>query len=248
MKKIVVLDGYAMNPGDLSFDGIEALGDCTVYDFTKPGEVLERAKDAEILLSNKTRLTAEAIAALPKLEYIGILATGYNNVDLEAARNRGIVVANVPAYSTASVAQLAFAHILNITMQVQHHSEQVHAGRWVRNRDFCFWDNTLLELAGKTIGVVGFGHTGAATAAIALGFGMKVAAYTSKPQSQLPEGVRSVSLDELFRQSDIVSLHCPLTPETRGMVNAARTNETDGYPDQYQPRTGGRRAGAGRCP
>ena len=137
MKKIVVLDGYAMNPGDLSFDGIEALGDCTVYDFTKPGEVLERAKDAEILLSNKTRLTAETIAALPKLEYIGILATGYNNVDLEAARNRGIVVANVPAYSTASVAQLAFAHILNITMQVQHHSEQVHAGRWVRNRDFC---------------------------------------------------------------------------------------------------------------
>lgn len=222
MKKIVVLDGYAMNPGDLSFAGLEALGDCTVYDFTCPEEVIPRAQDAEMVLTNKTRLTAEMIAAMPKLEYIGVLATGYNNVDIEAARQRGIVVANVPAYSTASVAQLAFAHILNITMQVQHHSEEVHKGRWMRNRDFCFWDNTLIELEGKTIGLVGFGNTGQATAAIALGFGMKVLAYTSKSQDKLPEGVRSVSLDELFSSSDIVSLHCPLTPETRGLVNAER--------------------------
>ena len=222
MKKIVVLDGYAMNPGDLSFAGLEALGDCTVYDFTCPEEVIPRAQDAEMVLTNKTRLTAEMIAAMPKLEYIGVLATGYNNVDIEAARQRGIVVANVPAYSTASVAQLAFAHILNITMQVQHHSEEVYKGRWMRNRDFCFWDNTLIELEGKTIGLVGFGNTGQATAAIALGFGMKVLAYTSKSQDKLPEGVRSVSLDELFSSSDIVSLHCPLTPETRGLVNAER--------------------------
>lgn len=222
MKKIVVLDGYAMNPGDLSFAGLEALGDCTVYDFTRPEEVISRAQDAEMVLTNKTRLTAEMIAAMPKLEYIGVLATGYNNVDIEAARQRGIVVANVPAYSTASVAQLAFAHILNITMQVQHHSEKVHKGRWMRNRDFCFWDNTLIELEGKTIGLVGFGNTGQATAAIALGFGMKVLAYTSKSQDKLPEGVRSVSLDELFNSSDIVSLHCPLTSETRGLVNAER--------------------------
>lgn len=222
MKKIVVLDGYAMNPGDLSFAGLEALGNCTVYDFTRPEEVISRAQDAEMVLTNKTRLTAEMIAAMPKLEYIGVLATGYNNVDIEAARQRGIVVANVPAYSTASVAQLAFAHILNITMQVQHHSEEVHKGRWMRNRDFCFWDNTLIELEGKTIGLVGFGNTGQATAAIALGFGMKVLAYTSKSQDKLPKGVCSVSLDELFSSSDIVSLHCPLTPETRGLVNAER--------------------------
>ncbi len=222
MKKIVVLDGYAMNPGDLSFAGLEALGDCTVYDFTRPEEVISRAQDAEMVLTNKTRLTAEMIAAMPKLEYIGVLATGYNNVDIEAARQRGIVVANVPAYSTASVAQLAFAHILNITMQVQHHSEEVHKGRWMRNRDFCFWDNTLIELEGKTIGLVGFGNTGQATAAIALGFGMKVLAYTSKSQDKLPKGVCSVSLDELFSSSDIVSLYCPLTPETRGLVNAER--------------------------
>lgn len=222
MKKIVVLDGYAMNPGDLSFAGLEALGDCTVYDFTRPEEVISRAQDAEMVLTNKTRLTAEMIAAMPKLEYIGVLATGYNNVDIEAARQRGIVVANVPAYSTASVAQLAFAHILNITMQVQHHSEEVHKGRWMRNRDFCFWDNTLIELEGKTIGLVGFGNTGQATAAIALGFGMKVLAYTSKSQDKLPKGVCSVSLDELFSSSDIVSLHCPLTPDTRGLVNAER--------------------------
>lgn len=222
MKKIVVLDGYAMNPGDLSFAGLEALGNCTVYDFTRPEEVISRAQDAEMVLTNKTRLTAEMIAAMPKLEYIGVLATGYNNVDIEAARQRGIVVANVPAYSTASVAQLAFAHILNITMQVQHHSEEVHKGRWEHNRDFCFWDNTLIELEGKTIGLVGFGNTGQATAAIALGFGMKVLAYTSKSQDKLPKGVCSVSMDELFRSSDIVSLHCPLTPDTRGLVNAER--------------------------
>lgn len=222
MKKIVVLDGYAMNPGDLSFAGLEALGNCTVYDFTRPEEVIPWAQEAEMVLTNKTRLTAESIAALPKLEYIGVLATGYNNVDIEAARQRGIVVSNVPAYSTASVAQLAFAHILNITMQVQHHSEEVHKGRWEHNRDFCFWDNTLIELEGKTIGLVGFGNTGQATAAIALGFGMKVLAYTSKSQDKLPKGVCSVSLDELFSSSDIVSLHCPLTPETRGLVNAER--------------------------
>lgn len=220
--KIVVLDGYAANPGDLSWDELKKLGECVVYDRTSPGELLERAEGAEILLTNKTLLTAADLEALPDLKYIGVLATGYNVVDTEAARRRGIVVTNIPAYSTASVAQMVFAHLLNIAQQVQHHSEQVRAGRWTRNADFCFWDTPLIELQGKKIGIVGLGHTGYATARIAIGFGMEVYAYTSKSHLQLPPEIHKRELDELFSECDVVSLHCPLTESTRGLVNADR--------------------------
>ena len=220
--KIVVLDGYAANPGDLNWDELKALGECTVYDRTAPDEVLGRAAGAEIVLTNKTVIDAGHIDALPALKYIGVLATGYNIVDVDAAKAHGIIVTNIPAYSTASVAQMAFAHLLNITLQVQHHSEEVHKGRWTRSKDFCFWDTPLIELRGKKLGIVGLGHTGMATARIALGFEMEVCAYTSKSPLQLPHGIKKMELDELFAQCDVVSLHCPLTDATREMVNARR--------------------------
>lgn len=220
--KIVVLDGYAANPGDLNWDELKALGECTVYDRTAPDEVLERAAGAEIVLTNKTVINAGHIDALPELKYIGVLATGYNVVDIDAAKAHGIIVTNIPAYSTASVAQMVFAHLLNIASQVQHHSEEVHKGRWTQSKDFCFWDTPLIELRGKKLGIVGLGHTGMATARIALGFEMEVCAYTSKSPLQLPHGIKKMELDELFAQCDVVSLHCPLTDATREMVNARR--------------------------
>lgn len=220
--KIVVLDGYAANPGDLCWDELKALGECVIYDRTAPEEVLERAAGATIVLTNKTVLTAAQIDALPELKYIGVLATGYNIVDIEAARTRGIVVTNIPSYSTPSVAQMVFAHILNIAIQVQHHSEEVHKGRWTNSKDFCFWDTPLIELRGKKLGIVGLGHTGYSTARVAIGFGMEVHAYTSKSAFQLPPEIRKMELDELFRECDIISLNCPLTESTRNMVNAER--------------------------
>lgn len=221
--KIVVLDGYAANPGDLSWDDLKSLGECVIYDRTSSDEVLKRAKNAEILLTNKTVLDRAHMGALPTLKYIGVLATGYNVVDVEAARERGIVVTNIPAYSTDSVAQLVFAHILNIAQQVQHHAEEVRRGKWVQSPDFCFWDTPLLELCGKKLGVVGLGHTGYQTARIALGFSMQVMAYTSKPQTQLPSDIQKAdSLEQLFSECDIISLHCPLTEATRFLVNAER--------------------------
>lgn len=223
--KIVVLDGYAANPGDLSWNGLEKLGDVTVYDRTSPGELIERAKDAEILLTNKVVLDAEALKSLPKLKYVGVLATGYNVVDTTAAHSRGIVVTNIPAYSTDSVAQMVFAHLLNITQRVGHYAEENRKGRWTANPDFCYWDTPLMELAGKTIGIVGLGHTGSATARIALAFGMKVKAFTSKDSSKLPAGIEKASIDEIFAGSDVVSLHCPLTDTTKGLVNAARLRQ-----------------------
>ena len=167
--KIVVLDGYAANPGDLCWEGLKALGECTIYDRTAPEEVLERAAGAEAILTNKVVITAEHIAALPELKYIGVLATGYNIIDIDAARARDIIVTNIPAYSTPSVGQMVFAHILNITQQVQHHSEEVHKGRWTNSPDFCFWDTPLIELLGKKIGLIGLGQTGYNTARIAIG-------------------------------------------------------------------------------
>ncbi len=220
--KIVVLDGYAMNPGDLSWEELKKAGDCVVYDRTAPDEVMERARGAEVLLTNKTALRAEHIEALPDLKYIGVLATGYNVVDIEAAKKRGIVVTNIPAYSTQSVAQMVFAHILNITNRVEHYAEEVRKGEWTRSRDFSYWDTPLTELDGLKIGIVGLGHTGMAAARIARSFGMEVYAFTSKPQDELPEGITSKTLDELFTSCDIVSLHCPLTPQTRNLVNAER--------------------------
>lgn len=220
--KIIVLDGYALNPGDLSWDGMQALGELTVYERTAPQQVLERSENAEVLITNKTVLSAEHMNALPQLKYIGVLATGYNVVDIEAAKNRNIVVTNIPAYSTMSVAQMVFAHLLHITQRVGYYASENAQGRWANSQDFCYWDTNLIELDGKTMGIVGFGNIGQATARIALAMGMKVMAYTSKSQSVLPEGVQKVSMDELFSMSDVVSLHCPLTQETSGMINSAR--------------------------
>lgn len=220
--KIVVLDGYGLNPGDLSWDAVSQLGELTVYDRTSSEEVIARSAGAEAILTNKTVITAEIMEALPDLKYIGVLATGYNVVNVDAAREKGIVVTNIPAYSTPSVAQMVFAHILNIAQQVQHHSEEVRKGRWTNNADFCFWDTPLIELREKKIGLVGLGHTGYNTARIAIGFGMQVTAYTSKSSLQLPPEIKKRTLDELFSECDIVSLHCPLTDETKELVNAER--------------------------
>ena len=220
--KIVVLDGYGLNPGDLSWDAVSQLDELTVYDRTSSEEVIARSAGAEAILTNKTVITAEIMEALPDLKYIGVLATGYNVVNIDAAREKGIVVTNIPAYSTPSVAQMVFAHILNIAQQVQHHSEEVRKGRWTNNADFCFWDTPLIELREKKIGLVGLGHTGFNTARIAIGFGMQVTAYTSKSSLQLPPEIKKRTLDELFSECDIVSLHCPLTDETKELVNAER--------------------------
>ena len=220
--KIVILDGYTTNSGDLSWDSIKQLGDLTVYDRTSNDQIINRCQYAEAVLTNKVILTAEIISALPKLKYIGVMATGYNVVDIDAARSRGIVVTNVPAYSTASVAQLVFAHLLNIASQVALHDSQVHEGKWVNSVDFCFYAAPLIELDGKQIGIVGLGQIGSAVARIAQAMGMKVAAYTSKSQEQLGDGITKMSLEQLFATSDVVTLHCPLTPDTKYIVNAER--------------------------
>lgn len=220
--KIVVLDGYAANPGDLSWSELEALGDCVVYDRTAPEEVLQRSAGADILLTNKTVIDAGIMEELPDLKYIGVLATGYNVVDVKAAAARGVTVTNIPAYSTSSVAQMVFAHILNIVLHVQGHADAVRNGRWCSSPDFCFWDSPLIELRDRKMGIVGLGHTGYMTARIALGFGMQVYAYTSRSHFQLPPEIHKMELDELFSECDVVSLHCPLTETTRGLVDARR--------------------------
>lgn len=220
--KICVLDGYGLNPGDLSWSGMEALGDLVVYDRTSPSELMERSAGAEVLITNKTVITAEHMKALPQLKYIGVLATGYNVVDIDAAKAQGIVVTNIPAYSTHSVAQMVFAHLLNITQRVGYYAEENTQGRWSNNADFCYWDTELVELSGKKMGIVGFGNIGQATARIAQAFGMEVCVVTSKDASALPAGMKKMELDELFASCDVVSLHCPLTPSTKEMVNAER--------------------------
>lgn len=221
--KIVVLDGYTLNPGDLSWKDLEALGTVKIYDRTHPGEVVERATGAQIVLTNKTVLDGEALSQLPDLKYIGVLATGYNVVNLEAARRQGITVTNIPAYSTDSVAQMVFAHLLNITQRVGHYAEEVASGHWTKQADFSYWNTPLVELAGKTLGVIGLGHTGMATARIALAFGMQVLAYTSKSAAELPAGIRKAdSLEQVFSDSNVVSLHCPLTETTKNLVNMER--------------------------
>ena len=220
--KIVILDAYGMNPGDMSWKPLAELGDLVVYDRTSPDDVVNRAAGAEIVLTNKTVIDCAAISKLPDLKYIGVLATGYNVVDIDAARSRGIIVTNIPAYSTASVAQMVFAHLLAITNRVEHYAEDNRAGRWTHCPDFCYWDEPLHELAGKTFGIVGLGNIGQAVSRVALAFGMKVKAFTSKDASQLPEGVTKAGLDELFADCDVVSLHCPLTVDTKHLVNSAR--------------------------
>lgn len=222
--KIVVLDGYCLNPGDLSWEDMASLGDLRVYDRTSPAELLNRAEGAEVLITNKTLITGNDMEALPQLKYIGVLATGYNVVDVESAKEKGIVVTNIPAYSTNSVAQMVFAHLLNITQRVGHYACMNRQGKWSDNADFCYWDTELIELNDKWMGIIGFGNIGQATARIALSFGMKVGVFTSKAQSELPEGVKKMSLEEIFKNCDVVSLHCPLTPSTQEMVNAERLN------------------------
>ena len=220
--KIVILDGYTENPGDLSWAGLEALGELTVYDRTPHDEeeILRRVGDAEIVFTNKTPLSASAIEKMPALRYIGLLSTGYNVVDIAAAKKRGVPVTNIPAYGTAAVAQFAMALLVEICCRVGHHDAAVHGGRWAANPDFCFWDYPIMELAGKTMGIIGFGRIGQATGRLAQALGMKVLAYGGRRDPALESDTcRYVELDELLAQSDVISLHCPLFPETEGIIN-----------------------------
>lgn len=219
--KICILDGYSLNPGDLDWSPVERLGDVTLFDRTPADKIVERAADADIVLTNKVPFSADTLRQLPRLRFICVLATGYNIIDTEAAARQGVVVANIPAYSTMSVAQMAFAHILNITNHVASYAREVADGKWTNCPDFCFWDSALTELAGKTMGIVGLGNTGMATARIAIAMGMKVVALTSKSADTLPEGITPASLDDVLASADVVSLHCPLTPSTRHLINAA---------------------------
>ena len=218
---ICVLDSFTLNPGDLSWDELSRLGSCEIHDRTLPGEIISRATNAEIILTNKTPLNRETLAALPKLKYIGVLATGTNVVDLVAARERNIVVTNVPAYGSRSVAQATIALLLELTNHVGHHAQRVRDGAWTRAKDWCFWDAPLVELDGLTLGVVGFGRIGAAVADIAHALGMKLIVYNPTPK-QSAHFIKCADLETLFRTSDVVSLHCPLTPQTRMLVNAER--------------------------
>lgn len=219
--KICILDGYSLNPGDLDWSPVERLGDVTLFDRTSADKIVERAADADIVLTNKVPFSADTLRQLPRLRFICVLATGYNIIDTEAAARQGVVVANIPAYSTMSVAQMAFAHILNITNHVASYAREVADGKWTNCPDFCFWDSALTELAGKTMGIVGLGNTGMATARIAVAMGMKVVALTSKSADTLPEGITPAPLDDVLASADVVSLHCPLTPSTRHLINAA---------------------------
>lgn len=217
--KIVILDAYAANPGDLSWDEFAALGDLTVYDRTAPEDAAARIGDAEVVFINKVRLTDEIFAACPNLKLVSILATGYNIVDLAAAKRRGITVCNVPGYSTRAVVQMTFALLLEICQQVGLHSGAVHTGRWQTCPDFCFWDRPLIELDGKTMGIVGYGAIGSAVGTVAQALGMKLL-VTARHEKPVPEGARFVSLPELLAQSDVVSLHCPQTAENARMIDA----------------------------
>ena len=221
MMKIVVLDGFTLNPGDLSWSGLEALGSVTVYDRTPKEDIVSRIGDADAILTNKTPITAETLAACPQVKYIGVLATGSNVVDTFAAKERGIPVCNIPTYGTAAVGQFAIAMLLEICHHVAHHSDAVHEGRWSSNVDWCFWDYPLIELEGKTMGIIGFGRIGQRTGEIAKALGMHVMAYDAY-QNDAGRAIGSyVDLDTLFAESDVISLHCPLFPETKGIVNKA---------------------------
>ena len=218
--QIVLLDGYASNPGDLTWEPLKEMGEVTVYDRTQPSEVVERAHDAEIIVTNKVTLTRQTLEQLPNLRLICVLATGYNTIDTLAARDLGITVCNVPAYSTDSVAQMVFALILNMTNRVAHYARQTREGRWSAAPDFCYWDLPVSELAGKTLGIVGLGHIGAKVASIARECGMDVFAFTSKNSIDLPDYIQKTTLEGLFGVSDILTLHCPLTPDTHELINA----------------------------
>ena len=218
--KIVVLDGYTLNPGDLSWTTLEQLGDLKVYDRTHQNEVVERSKDAEIIFTNKTIVDAAAISNLSKLKYIGVFATGYNIVDIDAAKQKGVMVCNVPGYGTDSVVQLTFALLLELCLHVQEHNEAVKNGRWSSSKDFSFWDFPLIELSGKTLGIIGFGNIGQKVADVATAFGMNIIA-TSRTQTAQSKrsNFKWADIDELLKNSDVVSIHSPLVPETKGLIN-----------------------------
>lgn len=216
--KIIVMDGHAANPGDLSWEPFKQFGEVVVYERTHRADIVARASEGDAVFTNKVVFDDDTMAQLPNLKYIGILATGTNVVDLDAARRRGIVVTNIPAYSTDSVAQLVFAHMLNVLNRVDEYAIGIRAGRWANNPDFCYWDNQIREFASMRFGVFGLGNIGSKVARIAVAMGAEVLAFTSKPQSELPEGVRKVSKEELFAESDILSLHCPLTPDTKELI------------------------------
>ncbi len=217
--KIVVLDGYTLNPGDLSWAGFEKLGNVTVYDRTEPEEIIPRIGDAEAVIVNKCPISRETMAACPGIRYIGVLATGYNIVDVEAATQRNIIVTNIPTYGTTAVAQMVFAQLLAICHHVEAHSEAVHQGEWNRNPDFCFWNYPLIELAGKTMGVIGFGRIGQNTARIATALGMRVLAYDQHENEAARQYGEYVPLEKLLAESDVISMHCPLFPSTERMIN-----------------------------
>ena len=223
--KIVILDANTANPGDLDWDGLTALGQLQTHDRTPSDLVAKRAADAEIVLTNKTVLSAESIGRLAKLRYIGVLATGYNVVDLAAAGARGVPVTNIPAYSTPAVAQMVFAHVLHLTQHVASHAENVRSGDWASCPDFCFWNQPLTELSGRTFGIIGLGRIGREVAGIARAFGMRVIAHNHRPPRDLPDGIEMVGLDELFAESDVLSLHCPLTDANHHLVNAGRLSQ-----------------------
>jgi glycerate dehydrogenase len=220
--RIIVLDGYTLNPGDLSWALLQTLGTCEIYERTAPAELLSRAAGAEILITNKVVLSREDIGRLPTLRYIGVTATGYNIVDTTAARERGVTVTNVPAYGTCSVAQHTLALLLELTQHVGAHAESVRAGEWTRAKDWCYWKTPLIELDGLNMGIVGYGRIGQAVARLAEAFGMRVLLSSRQRQLELPRNVAVVELDHLFRTCDVLSLHCPLTEETRQLVNAKR--------------------------
>ncbi len=217
--KIVVLDGYTLNPGDLSWEDMESLGELKVYDRTPEDKVLERIRDFDIVFTNKTPVSKEVIAACPKLRYIGVLATGYNIVDVQAAREHNIPVSNIPVYGTAAVAQMVFALLLEICHHTAAHSDAVHRGEWANNPDWCFWNYPLIELAGKTMGIVGLGRIGQNTARIASALGMKVIAYDGHESDSGRECAEYVTFDGLLEKSDVIALHCPLFPSTKGIIN-----------------------------
>ncbi len=217
--KIVVLDGFALNPGDLSWDDLKELGECVVFDRTKPEDVYDRVYDAEVIITNKAIISRSLMERLPVLKYIGVTATGYNVVDVKAAAEQNIVVTNIPAYSTDSVAQLVFAHILTVVNRVELHAETVRSGDWSNNPDFAYWRSPQIELAGKTLGVVGFGQIGRKVAEIGHAFGMKVIFQNRSIKEDIPSGIKQLSLAEVFSQSDFVSLNCPLTAENSEFVN-----------------------------
>ncbi|MCS1411387.1 MAG: Glycerate dehydrogenase [Verrucomicrobia subdivision 3 bacterium] len=222
-KRIVVLDGYTLNPGDLSWSGLQALGDCTIFERTPPSQVIPRAAGAEIILTNKTPIDRAMIHhGLPDLQYIGVLATGFNIVDTQSARERRIPVTNVPAYGVQSVAQMTFAHILELTQRVGHHAASVREGEWNRCLDFCYWEHPLIELEDATIGIVGYGRIGQAVARLAQAFGMRVMAVRSSEEPGVGDGVEFAALEEVLKQSDVISLHCPLTEDTQHLINAER--------------------------